>query len=96
MTFDLAFGLILAAIGAAVLLLALVHPSPQSVRFIRTVMWPRGDRDRTDLALTGWLFFGLGAFYVVLAADVSRLLLLIPFALLVVSGIALGVRRRDV
>ena len=96
MDFDIAFGLILAAIGAAVLVCGLVHPSPQSIRFVRMVMWPRGDRDRTDLVLTGWIFFGLGAFLAIVATDLHRGLLAIPVAVLVLSGIALGVRRRDV
>ena len=96
MGFDIAFGLIIAAAGAAILISALVHPSPQSLAFVRLFAWPRTDQDRTDLVLSGWFYFALGVFFAILATDLARTFLLLPVAVLVAAGIALGVRRRDV
>ena len=96
MEFDVVFGLLIAAVGAAVLLCALAHPSPQSLTFVRLFAWPRTDQDRIDLVLSGWIYLALGALLAVLGAGLSKTLLLLPIGVLFAAGIALGVRRRDV
>ena len=96
MGFDIALGLVLAAIGTSILIVALAHPAPQSVVLIRLFAWPRTDQGRTDLLLSGGFYIALGAFLAALATEVSLALLLAPVSALLITGIALGVRRRDV
>ena len=95
MDLGIAFGIGLAIVGAATLVVALFHPKPRSVRLIQIAFWPIRNKDRTDLALSGWLFLGLGSFMATVAADVTRTVLALPIAVLIISGIALGVRHRD-
>lgn len=94
MGFDIALGIALAAVGTAILVLALAHPAPQSVALIRLFAWPRTDQDRTDLLLSGGFYIAIGAVLAALATEASLALLLAPVAALLITGIALGLRHR--
>ena len=96
MGFDMALGLALVAVGMFILIVALAHPTPQTLSLVRLFAWPRTDQDKTDLLLSGGFYVALGAFMAALATQASRGLLLAPVAVLLVTGIALGVRRRGV
>ena len=96
MDFDIAFGLIIAAVGAAILICALAHSSPSSLALVRFASWPSKNQDRTDLVLRGWFYIAFGALLAIAATDLTPALLLIPVAVLLATGIALGVRHRGV
>ena len=96
MGFDMVLGLALVAIGAFILIVALAHPTPQTLSLVRLFAWPRTDQDQTDLLLSGGFYLALGAIMAALATEASGGLLLALAVVLLVTGIALGVRHRGV
>jgi hypothetical protein len=93
MTFPFALGLLVVALGAAGLLVAWLHPSPRTLRFVKVLSWPRQARDRTSLALVSLSAVAVGAFLVLNTPGRDWFWLAVCGVVLAGAGMALALGR---
>ncbi len=93
MTLPLTLGLLLVALGAAGLLAAWLHPSPNTLPIAKLLTWAPREHDRLNIGLISLSTLALGALFVLNTPDRGWLPLAVCGVVLVGAGIAIGVRR---
>ena len=93
MTFELAFGFGIFALGLIGVLIAWLHPDPTAQPMMKALAWPLKNQDRLDVLLRGVFHMALGAIFLLGSTGGELLAILLVGVVLFATGVALGVRR---
>lgn len=94
MVLELAFGLAILAVGIGGAVAGWLHPDPSSLRMVQLMAWPRQRPDRADIRLLGIFHAALGAVFLLGSFGGHLAALLACGAVMLGTGVALGVRHR--